>query len=310
MILLSSPEQPEKVDAALKEILQRFAIDPDKIAIIGRCGSGGQLLFHNFDVFSRIIAVSSEIHGKGGSGQKLPPPDKDRPVEFLLDAGISETRYNFVAMRDLRAAGYRVKQIMGLRGHEHQWEDYDYVGRWLQESWAKPNPATRAAPQVVADPLPILTTEALTKMTNFWLSFQQEPYEIRMTARREYLREVAVPVGPERSSIILVNMAAFASKYPSVAAKLKAAGLTGQQHDAYRVALISAIVTHNDSSVLGPVDPASVMAKNVAFMEAHPSEFTALDTAGILYPNKVREIVILHPDMVKDKGPLGIWRTP
>jgi hypothetical protein len=55
-------------------------------------------------------------------------------------------------------------------------------------------------PQVVADPLPILTTEALAHMTAFWTRFQQEPESIKTTARRAHLREASVPVGEERPS--------------------------------------------------------------------------------------------------------------
>ena len=31
--------------------------------------------------------------------------------------------------------------------------------------------------------------------------------------------------------------------------------------------------------VIGPFDPASIMAQNVAFLEAHPDEFQALEDA-------------------------------
>jgi hypothetical protein len=98
---------------------------------------------------------------------------------------------------------------------------------------------------VVADPLPVLTTTAITQMTTFWTRFMQEPESIRTTARRAHLREVAVPLGEgeEQVSVVMVDMVALAAQSPSVAADLQTAGFTAQQHDAYRVALTSARLT-------------------------------------------------------------------
>jgi hypothetical protein len=98
---------------------------------------------------------------------------------------------------------------------------------------------------MVADPLPLLTVDVLTKMTAFWARFMQEPDSIRTTARRAYLRDVAVPLGEEQVSAAMVDMAALAAQYPSVAWALQVAGLTAQQHDTYRIALVSARLTKN-----------------------------------------------------------------
>ena len=64
----------------------------------------------------------------------------------------------------------------------------------------------------------------------------------------------------------MVDMAALAAQYPSVAADLAKAGLTAQQHDAYRVALVTAYVTDAGAD---SIDPNSVLGKNVAFVDAH-----------------------------------------
>lgn len=309
MILLApSRSSASIIDAALKETLQKFAIDPEKIAIVGRCGSGGTLGIDNLDVFSRVVSISGIDFTAGiGWSSKIGRPSPDRPTEFLFDAGFLESSDNFKAVRELRESGHAVKQIMGLRGHEHQTEDYDFVGRWLQESWTKP-PAMRTLPSVIADPLPPLTTDVVARMTTFWTSFQKEPDSIRTVARRAHLREVVVPVGKERPSIVMTDMPVLAAQYPSVAAALKAAGLTAQQHDIYRVALISAQVTKNVEGAAGVAEKSSVLTKNVAFLEEHPAEFEMLAEAGVENPDGWR--MITHPDLVSKVGPLGIWRTP
>jgi hypothetical protein len=311
MILLATTKYRTRIiDAALKETLQRFAIDPDKIAIIGRCASGEDGMrfgIDNLDVFSRIASISGGIPTDG-----IDP--KNKTAEFLLDRSFHEVGDNFVAAQALRRDGHPVKVVLGLRGHEHQMEDYDFVGHWLQESWAKPNPASRHTPTVIADPVPTLTTKMLTQMTTFWTSFSQEPGSIRVTARRAHLREVIVPVGQERPSVWITDMSALAAKYPSVAADLKKAGLTAKQHDAYRVALISAQVSKMAGSYAGIVDTASVLAKNVEFFNAHPDEFKTLETAGIAQPDKVSEVnrtaTIKNPKLADSYGAMGIWRTP
>lgn len=285
----------KNVDAALKQVLQRFAIAPDKIALLGRCAGGPASSVwggDNLEVFSRILAVS----GGYPPTATVKPPNKT--TEFFLDAGLLESYGNFRTAQELRRAGHRVKHVLGLRGHEHQREDYAFIARWLQESWATPDPAARSAPSIVADPLPLLTPEAVVQMTAFWENFMREPDSIKTTARQAYLREVVVPIGEERPSVVMVDMAALAAKYPSVSAGLKKAGLTARQHDAYRVALISASVARDVTHKVSPTDSAaavkyhtfiewrntpvivveatSVLGKNMAFMEAHSNELEAL----------------------------------
>ncbi len=266
------------LDAALTQVLQKFAIDPDKIALMGTCETGPDAIFmggSNLQVFSRVIALSPFYP---------PTADVDPPnqtTEFFLDAGLLESEGTFKAVRELRRKGHRVTHAFGFRPHGHQVESYDRVGRWLQESWATPNPAARSTPQVIADPLPLLTTDALTKMTAFWTRFMQEPDSIRTIARRAHLRDVIAPVGAERPLLVMMDTPAMAAQYPSVAAALQAAGLTAQQHDAYRVALASAIVTQNVGRMAGPTEAASVLQKNTDFRNAHPDEVEVLGNTGI-----------------------------
>lgn len=262
-----------QVDSMLQQTLHRFAIDPDKIAVIGKDGTvpaaalvGGK----NLDVFSRIVLLSGTF-----PTEWVDPPNTT--TEFLVDYSILEDQ-GFETVQALRRAGHRVKQVSGLRawrGDYRMNESYDFLG-WLHDSWATPNPAARPAPQVVADPLPVLTTEALAKMATFWKSFLRMPDQsIRTTVHRAHLREVAVPLGEEQVSVMMVDMPALAAQYPSVAVALEQVGLTVQQHEAYRVALLSArlLLGWRWESGGGPSRGVlGVQAENLAFVSAHWEE--------------------------------------
>ena len=288
MILFNTARFQEELDVLLKHILQTFAIDPDKRAIIGRCHSTWPALAYgqaNLDIFSRIVWMSG-AYGVSNGVNKSKAKNEFLVVDGVLDTPLDD----YILVPRLRRDEYPTKFTLRFRNHDHQIEDYMFVARWLHESWATPDPAARPAPQVVADPVPLLTTEALTKMTAFWTRFMQEPDSIKTAARRAHLREVTVPFWEEQSSIPMVDIAALAAKHPSVARALQEVGLSAQQHEAYRVALVSAHVMmpfdklRAESPIrtfIKPVAPTSVLAKNLAFMQAHPDELKALEATGM-----------------------------
>ena len=111
-------------------------------------------------------------------------------------------------------------------------------------------------------------------MTAFWTAFTRQPDSILVDGRRAQVREVIMPIGDGEISVLMANMAALAAKFPSVAAALKEAGLTAEQHDAYRFALVSTFIGNKPYGLVS--DTASVLAKNIQFMQAHPDEFKAL----------------------------------
>ena len=118
----------------------------------------------------------------------------------------------------------------------------------------------------------------LTAMTTFWTRFMQLPDSIRVTAWWAHQREVDFPyIQGRRSTLLMVDMPAMAAQYPSVAAALKAAGLTAQQHEASLLAIASAYAWWDHSN--RPVIP-SVM-KNAVFLQAHPDELQALYKTGV-----------------------------
>ncbi len=304
--------QLKEFNLALQHVFRNFAIDPDKIAILGRCASGGPAIIwgsNNPEMFSRIV-LNSTISA-------LPNwplvPWKNKAAEFLLINGLRED--GFTSMQEewaeiFQRDGHRTKLALGFRTHDHQWEDYYFVLRWLHESWTEADPAKRPAPRVAADPPPVLTVEVVKQMTAFWTRFMQEPDSIRTAARRAHLQEVLVPVGPEPRSILMMDVAALAARYPSVTAGLHHAGLTAQQHDAYRVALASAelvntmrkfvedtnrgrwggqkvpspsdtLIAAAAHKVIRSIPASSPLGRNIEFLRAHPDELAALDATGI-----------------------------
>lgn len=64
-------------------------------------------------------------------------------------------------------------------------------------------------------------------------------------------------------------------------------------------------------SSIGTIPPTSVLAKNVAFLEAHPDELQALGAAGIdeSYVDKRLIGCCPSPENV-EQMPQGFWRTP
>ena len=305
ILMTTTKYETSTIDAALKETLEKYAIEPDKIAIIGRCASGDAGMrfgIENLDVFTRIISISGGVPIHGVDRQ-------NRTAEFLIDAGFQESQGKFGAAKGLRAGGHPTKHVLALRGHEHQIEDYDYVGHWLLETWTK-KPAERTPPSVVANPVPELTPPVIAKMTAFWTSFAKEPDDVRKGARRELLRETLVPVGKELPSVWMTDMVALAEKCPSVAEALKKAGLTAKQHDAYRVALIGAMVA--EAGADAGTNP--VQARNVAFLKANAEALRALRAAGIEKPDQIKQVeataTIAHPRIAEAMGAMGIWRTP
>lgn len=310
VLALSSNDGPgEVLDGALQEVLEKFAVDPDKMALIGRCGTGGIAWRYlgTLGVFSRIGVISATPLPFG-----RPIDPENKTTRFFVDVGLQEgfvVGQHVELVRQLRDEGHPVALVVGMRGHEHQLEDYDFFGHWLQESWATSTPAARA---VVADPLPLLTADALTRLTAFWTGFAKESDSIRTTARRAHLREVVVPVAEERPSVWLMDVAALAARYPSVAADLRQAGLTAQQHDDYRLALISAVIVKHAKDQVGAVAATSLLGKNVAFVEAHPDELAALERAGIDDPDRVHQAADAdsYPKLTDAAAPLGMWRTP
>lgn len=285
----------EYLKVELKQVFATFAIDLDKIAIMGHCATGLEATLWaapNTALFSRVILNSTGWWAY----PRIPVDSQNTTTETLVVSGFGEepAAAGLYYTQTLRRGGHPAKHVIGFRGHGFQIEDFYGLVRWLHDSWATPTPAARPMPYVLADPLPVLTPEALRRMTAFWTRFQQEPESIKTDARRQHLREVAVPVAPEAPlSAWMVDMPALAAQYPSVAADLQQAGLTAPQHDAYRIALLAAAYVRTGlpveeyfranmvgewAVILAKAMAANpVLEKNVEFLGAYPDELQALE---------------------------------
>jgi len=275
------------IDRALKQVLRKFAIDPDKIGLIGSSSGGTYSLFlgrHNLDVFHRIAALSATANWGGNE-------KRDTATQFYISSGITEGygMYDQVmlqvilrAAQELRQEGHAVRLYLAMRGHRRSPRQADRVWRWFQESWATaPTPAVR---QIVADSMPLLTTEALTRMATFWGGLIWLPDSVKdATFAEANLMEVALPIGQRRVPLIDVDMPAVAAKDSSIKVELAKAGLTARAEEAYRLALISAFVTEGlGSETAGVVAATSVLGQNAVFVRAHQQEVERLTGTGMI----------------------------
>jgi predicted esterase len=287
------------IDSALKQVLATEAIDPDRIAAVGFSNGGGYALFlgrSNEDIFSRVAALSA-AGPYDGAGPKNPE------TQYAVSGGLSElggvsmlmVRQTLKLAQVLRREGRPVMTLLGLRPHVDLVTDEDFVWAWLKNSWA--DPTITRHPPLPADSDPVLTVEALQKMTAFWTRFTQEPDSVLKVGRMAHQAQLWMALGDQPASVIKTDMTALAKAYPSVSADLKAAGLTAQQEEAYRAAILRVGFVRAGGIVPGkpdpyptevgkdlsyaPITPNSVLAQNLAFRAAHDVEFAALSKTGI-----------------------------
>jgi hypothetical protein len=196
-----------------------------------------------------------------------------------------------------------METVLCLREHVDIPADYEYMWSWLAKSWGMPRAAAYFPPHAAAAAAdPVLTVDALTRMTTFWHNYVQHTHQefpdsgrgglwvivssqYQHTVRLANYEHLTLSIGQWPVSIIKVNMMAMASKYPYVAADLQAAGLTAQQEEAYQVALARAVFTQQAGELADSLPATSVLARNVSFTDLHTQEVTALQGAGALGSN-------------------------
>lgn len=272
------PTDLKAIDAAMQKVLRRFAIDPTKIALVGYSNGGSYALFvgrYNVDVFSRVAALSAVFPlGEGTS-----PPRTT--TQFLLSGGIAEQPGGAMILQTMQLAhalrdnGHIVEVLLGLREHEPYEPDFGYMWSWLGRTW-RSSPTVQSLSGVSADSDPMLTVDALTRMTTFWNNFMKEPDSILTAGRMNNQEYITLSLGERQVSVIKTNMIALAAQYPSVASDLAAAGLTPQLEERYRAAIIRVGLTRSSGAEVGIVSPTSVLGMNSAFRSAHDQEFRAL----------------------------------
>jgi hypothetical protein len=231
----------------------------------------------NLDVFSRIGAMSALIpmYGTGPTNPK---------VQFFVSGGIGEEDMVGQTMRlaqELQQEGHIVETVLCLREHVDYEPDYAYMWSWLAKSWGMPGAGSHFPVPAVTDSGPLLTVQALTQMTTFWTRFMQEPDSIRTTARLATQERIRLSMGHTQVFVIKADMPALAAKYPSVAADLQQAGLTAQQEDAYRAAIVRVGFALEAGTTTGPIAETSVLGKNLAFRNTHDAEFKKLEKTSM-----------------------------
>jgi pimeloyl-ACP methyl ester carboxylesterase len=251
-----SATQMEQLEKGLTHVLRTYAIDPDKIVLEGMSNGGYAVLdlgCRNLASFSRI-AVLSPVPA-------LPVAcvDTTRPLpqrtQFYLSVGIGEPGDGLRGMFDIASQlwndGHPTQMVLELRLHARRLGDRDQLWHWFQRSWegsGTPNGTlneTRNAPRtpttaVTAANMPSLTPDVLAKLTTFWTRFRQEPDSLQRLAD-QYRKELVMPIGTEQVFLHgILDMPALAKHARAAATDLAHAGLTPQQEDGYRLALLSA----------------------------------------------------------------------
>jgi hypothetical protein len=292
------------VDSAMTWALTKFAVDPKRIALIAHWSSGRAAMAFGgkrLDLFSRVVLATSDY-------LKTNVDSANHTTRFLVTECVENGRIIVNRIRSLQHDGHPVDAFVGFRtlrggAEDHEW---DVIGNWLQQSWTTqknllvPTPATPNAP--------LLTIEALQKMSDFWARFQREPDSVRIAGRLAHEHEVALWVPGLPLSVVMVDMPALAARYPSVAADLNAAGLTAQEHDAYRAALASAAIILDTRDSAGPTNLPTALSKMVVGSDPHlpvlPGSVTERNV----------EFMMQHDDLIGEpgtrKGMSGMWLTP
>jgi hypothetical protein len=230
-------------------------------------------------------------------------------TQFLLSAGIGEKDGLMVPQtlrvgESLRQEGHAVTILFSLRNHfDFTYED-EYAWHWLAQSWATPARSLQEA-ILPPDSDAILTVPAMQQMTTFWTRFMQEPNSVMDDGRVAHQQLYRMMIGTIPVSVLTIDMPALAAAYPSVAADLRAAGLTAVQEDAYRRALLRARLAvlgrqaptgdmAPDTVPMVSVTPESVLGKNLAFQAVHATELAALEHTGVWTVENVPVQRLIH----------------
>ncbi len=282
LLVLDHPT-PAVFDAALKHVLSKFAIDPDKIAIGGVSEGGAMSLDfgrNNLDIFSRLAPMSANFVNPYRTSAV-----RNDKTEVFISAGIGEPSRMvsdlLTIARQERALGHAVKMVLNIRPHAERVEDHDYMWRWLKDSWSTSRRQVQIGSTIATDV--VLTDTIFNKMLTFWTRFKAGQDSTRKIVLTAYPKELTLLIGEERVFVYdMVDLTAIASRNPWVAAALNETGMKLPHEEDYRRAIIGARATKVAGSAVGPLSPTSVMEKNLAFLKANEEKFnTLLDLMGV-----------------------------
>lgn len=270
-------------DAALKQVLAKFAIDPDRISVGGVSEGGAMSLEfgrNNLDVFSRFAPMSANFNNPYTGTET-----SNAKTQAFVSAGIGEPSDMVGDLiniaREEREKGRVVKSVLNLRLHANRMEDHDYMWQWLRDSWSKSDKGVSASVSPADDI--VLTSDILEKMSKFWTQLKNDKDSSRAINFRAYQKELSLLMGEERVfAYDMIDMPKIVSKNSWVGSVLKNAGLTQKQEENYRRAFIGARATKVAAGAIGKLPEKSVMAQNLVFLNAHEEKVNALlDLMGI-----------------------------
>lgn len=274
------PDIP-RIDSALKYVLGSYAIDPDRIALLGFSDGGSYTYFlgcRNQKVFSRIVPLSPMIP----FACDLNDSSK---AEMLISAGYGEgIAVNMVLNRTalLQSRGHSVKTQIGIRGHIDNVEDENHVWNWLKTSWDPTDAGSIKQPNDNASKL--LTVENLDKLEKFWTEFGKLPDSLKREARMAHQKEYLLNIGDMPSSVVMMDLESMEKSYNKIREILKEAGLTAEEAAEWRKSVVEVAFTQRMEERRRSEKNKynSNLVKNIELLKAHSEKFSALTSLGIM----------------------------
>jgi hypothetical protein len=118
-------------------------------------------------------------------------------------------------------------------------------------------------------------------MTLFWSALTGASDSTKQRDLEAHRELVTLTVGRIPMTCTMVNVVALSQQDPSVVAALKNAGLTAEQEQAYRTALIRVLFAQLAKIYAGSVTETSALGQNLAFGKTHEAEFKMLANTGV-----------------------------
>jgi predicted esterase len=279
-------DELREIDSALQTVLSTYAVDPDKIALLGMSNGGLLTTFvgcQNLDIFSRIGLISP-IPGQYPKCDDPTRPQAQR-TQFFLTLGTGEPDGVIADVLDMippiRRDGHPLQTAVNLRFHQSRRKDYGPLWQWLAETWGVSQ--TTRPPFI---PVRSLTIDIVARMTEFWTRVRTKHPRTDSDAEtwpQVDEKAVTISVANERMAVYdFTDVHALAAKDVTITDALKAAKLTIQKEEEYRSALIGAYTSMRAQGARPALIMDSHVQHNVDFLKAHRKETDALmDLIGV-----------------------------
>jgi len=205
-----------KIDAALRYVLQHYAIDPTRLALMGESAGAGETIdlgYENGDVFSRLIAVSGwDPFSVKHEFDHIAPHGTP---EIWLSFGANEGRHMqmpaFAAW--LGRAGYAVTYAEDQGQHGLDSARAVTAFTWLAHSWQASPPRRAPAPpnRRLAVAIPPLLTEAMVTpyaavepvLAAYWAAHPAARDSVFTHMQAKFMYMTPLPHGGRLESIIM-----------------------------------------------------------------------------------------------------------